>query len=336
MWIESHQGVKTHPKTKRLMRYLAIPLPAAIGHLHCFWWWALDHAQDGSLDKYDAYDIADAAAWDSSDAEMFLKGMIDAGFIDSDNGNLLIHDWMDYAGRLIDQRKHAAWQKRRHKELYNNKSLVLAIRDRDKDLCRYCGRLVNWRDRKSADGATYDYVDPFGPTELENVVVACRACNAGKNQRTPEEANYTLLSVEEIKNLQKSVDINSESGKIKYHSTYNRTYTVPIPKDKELKDIEQFEVLWKLYPNKKGRKDAEKKAIRLLKEISFAELQRVVSRYADEVKGKDAQYIKHGSTFFNSGYVDYLDENYMPLTKETRTGVPPSESVLGPREEPWM
>ena len=107
-------------------------------------------------------------------------------------------------------------------------------------------------------------------------------------------------------------------------------------KDKELKYIEQFEVLWKLYPNKKGRKDAEKKAIRLLKEISFAELQRVVIRYADEVKGKNAQYIKHGSTFFNSGYADYLDENYTPPTKETRTGVPPSESVLGPREEPWM
>ncbi|MGB9826054.1 MAG: HNH endonuclease, partial [Desulfofundulus sp.] len=172
--------------------YLGVSLPAAVGHLHYLWWWALDYAQDGDLSRYEPEDIADAALWDG-DVKAFVEALIRAGFLDQVNDKLLIHDWDDYAGRLLDQRQHAAQQKRRHRELYNNKALIQAIRERDKDRCRYCGRPVNWKDRKGPDGATYDYVDPNGPTSLENIVVACRACNAGKGQRTPEEAGYTLL-----------------------------------------------------------------------------------------------------------------------------------------------
>ena len=48
-WIESHQELANHPKTKRFKRALGISTPQAIGHLHLLWWWALDYAQDGSL-----------------------------------------------------------------------------------------------------------------------------------------------------------------------------------------------------------------------------------------------------------------------------------------------
>lgn len=36
---------------------------------------------------------------------------------------------------------------------------------------------------------------------------------------------------------------------------------------------------------------------------------RCIERYTEYTKGKDEQYTMYGSTFFNSGYVDYLDEN---------------------------
>ena len=153
-WIESHQGLRDHPKTKRLMRYLAISLPTAIGYLHNFWWWALDHAQDGSLDKYDAYDIADATAWEG-DAEMFLKGLVDAGFIDEENGELFIHDWMDYAGRLIERRQKDAERKRKErtvqgtseghpKESIRNRTLTVPIpKDKKiKDIYRKIQHLI--------------------------------------------------------------------------------------------------------------------------------------------------------------------------------------------------
>lgn len=74
-----------------------------------------------------------------------------------------------------------------------------------------------------------------------------------------------------------------------------------------------FESLWSIYPVKKGKgqvSDAKRKA---LYEIGEAEMHRAVHRYLTELK-KDASWRKpqNGSTFFNSGYVDYLDKNFEP------------------------
>ena len=76
---------------------------------------------------------------------------------------------------------------------------------------------------------------------------------------------------------------------------------------------ELFERIWKMYPNKKGKgqvSDAQKK--RLLA-IGEDRLVKAIDRYSLELQ-KDAGWRKpqYGSTFFNSGYVDYLDENYEP------------------------
>ena len=41
-------------------------------------------------------------------------------------------------------------------------------------------------------------------------------------------------------------------------------------------------------------------------------MKRAIERYSAENVNTDMQYWKYGSTFFNSGYIDYLDENYTP------------------------
>lgn len=74
---------------------------------------------------------------------------------------------------------------------------------------------------------------------------------------------------------------------------------------------ECFERLWKQYPNKRGKgqvSDAKKK---VLYQIGEEHIQRALKRYLDGLE-KDASWrkLQNGSTFFNSGYVDYLDENY--------------------------
>lgn len=118
-WIESHQELRRHPKTKRLARLLGIPIPQAIGHLHCLWWWALDYAEDGYLDKFDAFDIAEAAMYEG-DADGFLAALIncgpkdDPGFVDADT--LQLHDWDEYAGRLIEKRAANAERARKSRE----------------------------------------------------------------------------------------------------------------------------------------------------------------------------------------------------------------------------
>lgn len=110
-WIESHQGLVRHPKTKKLMRKLNIYTVEAIGYLHLFWWWAMDFAEDGDLSRFDEYDIADACEWKGSAGE-FFDALHDAGFIDETEDGFIIHDWYEYAGKLIEIRKKDAERKR--------------------------------------------------------------------------------------------------------------------------------------------------------------------------------------------------------------------------------
>lgn len=71
-----------------------------------------------------------------------------------------------------------------------------------------------------------------------------------------------------------------------------------------------FEKLWGLYPNKKGKGQVSRSQKQKLLEIGFEEMGRAVERYQIEL-AKDAwRKPQNGSTFFNSGYVDYLDANY--------------------------
>lgn len=114
-WIESHQGLSAHPKTKKLMRRLKVPGPVIVGHLHYLWWWALDFAQDGEITQYDHFDIADACEW-KGDANDFYEALIHSGFIDKQHDRYFIHDWHDYAGKLIEIRKKDADRKKKARE----------------------------------------------------------------------------------------------------------------------------------------------------------------------------------------------------------------------------
>lgn len=83
---------------------------------------------------------------------------------------------------------------------------------------------------------------------------------------------------------------------------------------------EQCELIWKLYPNKKGKVNAMKNIPKIIKKYGFEILKKSVLCYVQEVKGKDKQYILHGSTFFNGRYEDYLNQEIQeskPKVKST-------------------
>ncbi|MDK2879633.1 MAG: hypothetical protein PWR06_2349 [Thermoanaerobacteraceae bacterium] len=88
-----------------------------------------------------------------------------------------------------------------------------------------------------------------------------------------------------------------------------------------------FEKLWLLYPKKRGKGKVSKAQKERLYKIGADELTRAINRYKQEIAGKDEQYIMYGSTFFNSGYVDYLDANY-----EGRTEPKPNAEYLRLKE----
>lgn len=80
-----------------------------------------------------------------------------------------------------------------------------------------------------------------------------------------------------------------------------------------------FEDAWKHYPKKRGKGQVSKsKKLSLFKDVGLEQLLRCIERYKEYTKGWDMQYIMNGSTFFNSGYVDYLDDNVEPVKGETK------------------
>ncbi|WP_162145065.1 hypothetical protein [Cellulosilyticum lentocellum] len=81
---------------------------------------------------------------------------------------------------------------------------------------------------------------------------------------------------------------------------------------------QQAEQLWSSYPNKKGKDKAIKKLPKLIHQYGYEQLERCIDRYVQDIEAKQTskEYIKHGSTFFNGGFIDYLDENYQEAHKE--------------------
>lgn len=72
-----------------------------------------------------------------------------------------------------------------------------------------------------------------------------------------------------------------------------------------------FEQLWKMYPCKKGKGQVSNKDKEKLLEIGLEEMTRAINRYKSELeKDKEWRKPQNGSTFFHSGYVDYLDANF--------------------------
>ncbi len=69
----------------------------------------MDYSQDGDLSKYDAADIEDACEWDGEPGKLY-SALRDSKFVDHDN---VIHDWYDYAGRLVEKREQNKERKRR-------------------------------------------------------------------------------------------------------------------------------------------------------------------------------------------------------------------------------
>jgi 5-methylcytosine-specific restriction endonuclease McrA len=128
--------------------------------------------------------------------------LVEVGLWELADGGVRVHDylqWNDSRAHILENRD---WGKRR-REMYSDPALLASIRQRDGDCCRYCGKVVNWRDRRGPDGGTYDHVVARGPNTYDNVVVACRGCNASKGDRPLETSGMCLRSVPDLDRNQK-------------------------------------------------------------------------------------------------------------------------------------
>lgn len=75
---------------------------------------------------------------------------------------------------------------------------------------------------------------------------------------------------------------------------------------------EFFERAWQYYPNKRGKGQVSDKSKERLMSHGWDNVKRAIDRYLEDLKKDEWRKVQNGSTFFNSGYIDYLDENYEP------------------------
>lgn len=73
--------------------------------------------------------------------------------------------------------------------------------------------------------------------------------------------------------------------------------------------------LWVLYPVKKGKGQISAARRKKLLKIGYDEMARAIERYKRYVESVDYLHYQNGGTFFNGGYVDYLDANYDPKSE---------------------
>lgn len=143
-WIQVHQTLKDHRKLFDAADELEVSPPHMMGLLVSFWLWALDNAPSGNLEGITPRMIARAAQWEGP-AERLTAALIRAGWLDEKDDALEIHDWYEYAGKLIDQRQAEKERSQRRRA-----ATAASTEGEDDDQQTTAGRPKG--NRKKADG----------------------------------------------------------------------------------------------------------------------------------------------------------------------------------------
>lgn len=103
--------------------------------------------------------------------------------------------------------------------------------------------------------------------------------------------------------IEKEIEIKKELEKEIEKENNQSLLPIPSSNSKLKKQYEEeFEKLWSVYPNKKGKEEARKKYISYRKNgTSYEEVASGLKKYIEycKVEIKETKYIKHGSTWFN-------------------------------------
>ena len=105
IWTVSETTIGRNTKFIRLSRTLGIGIAQTIGHLTLLWHSTIEQKEDGDISSWKDDDIEFYAQWEGKKGE-FAKALLkeEHRFIDKIDGNILIHDWLQTAGRYLIKR----------------------------------------------------------------------------------------------------------------------------------------------------------------------------------------------------------------------------------------
>lgn len=130
-----------------------------------------------------------------------------------------------------------------------------------------------------------------------------------------------------------------DNGVIANDSNCNQEQAnVPENREYDIREYEKriygdFEESWNLYPRKLGKGNVSKTQKEKLHKIGKDHIKRCIERFIKQMEKERRPIEKYpyGSTFFNTAYIDYLDENYNG--KEGQSEDRPYEYLLQRDEE---
>ena len=159
--------------------------------------------------------------------------------------------------------------------------------------------IPNWEKHQNIDG-------------MEKI----REQNRIRKQKQREKQKQALLSVSHVTSRD-----GHATDKIRIEEDIDNNIYCAIPEESH---DSFFERIWKLYPIKKGKGQVSKTKKQVLQRVGYEEMERCVKRFVQtmEKEKRDKQYWMHGSTFFNSGYVDYLDKNWTDTERSITANKP--------------
>lgn len=115
MWIEVHHELPKHKKTMRFKTALKVKTPQAVGHLVMLWLHCIENASDGDITDIPPDDLALFSGY-AGKGQVFVDALLASGYADRmDDGRIVLHDWNDYAGRLLEKRQKDADRKRENR-----------------------------------------------------------------------------------------------------------------------------------------------------------------------------------------------------------------------------
>ena len=180
--------------------------------------------------------------------------------------------------------------------------------------------VVNWEEYQvlETDTKIQVYKQNEQPTKKDDILsnnIECSKNITSKITNKKEPENIDNIGLFES-------DINLTTNTLTNHQpTNNQQITNKQPHRKNVKEYKEgkeiyiersapiesfFESVWKLYPEKKGKSKVSQKTKQALYELGYEKVKECIDRYVNDKP--DWKQYQHGSTFFNGGYLDYLEE----------------------------
>lgn len=176
-WLRKGDNAATHPLVMALATVRGADdrlLNEAYGFVQRCAEQSAGHLTDGVIDQGTAM-LMGGPRW-----KPLIKACVEAGLLrQRGTGKDVVYLIPDDADFIhIRKKAEIEWERQRSRD-NSNPDLTVPVRLRDGDGCRYCGRIVNWKQRRGRRGGTYDHLKPKKKdTTVDELVVACGGCNS--------------------------------------------------------------------------------------------------------------------------------------------------------------